>query len=426
MDETSGTARQPGDVRSRVAVSGAYAAQGLGYATVVTALPAFKERQGIDDTQVSLIVLLVCLTAAAGSVVAEQTATRRGSRTALLLGLVLQAVALPVVAGSTPAVPFVAGFALYGLGLGMVDASAGIQGVLVQHRYGRPVMSGFFACYTAAAIVGALVMSAAAGLSVGAEVALVVAAVLLAAAAVVGRRRFVAADVAARDVVLEAAPGTVPGTRATKPRRAPLPARGIWMFGSVILAAFVADSAVSTWSTVYLSDVLLASAAVAPLGYAAYQAAVLVTRLAGDRLVRGVGRAPVVAVTAVVAALGLVLVAAVPSTAAAVLGFAVVGVGVGALVPLAFSAAGELDPARVDEVVARVNLFNYAGAVLGAVLVGLLADGPGLGVALLLPAVFLAPTAGVARWFVPGRVRAAGGPASAPVSEAISGLPPTV
>ncbi|NKY08086.1 hypothetical protein HF998_14040, partial [Cellulomonas hominis] len=41
------------DVRARVAVGAAYAAQGFGYATVVTALPAFKQRQGIDDTAVS-------------------------------------------------------------------------------------------------------------------------------------------------------------------------------------------------------------------------------------------------------------------------------------------------------------------------------------------------------------------------------------
>jgi hypothetical protein len=75
-------------------------------------------------------------------------------------------------------------------------------------------------------------------------------------------------------------------------------------------------------------------------------------------------------------------------------------------VPLAFSAAGELDPTRVDEVIARVNLFNYAGAILGAVLVGLLADAPGLGLAFLLSAVLVAPTAVSARRFGMGRGRA--------------------
>ena len=52
---------------SRTAVTAAYAAQGLGYAVVVTSLPLFKERYDVDDTAVALIVLLVCVTAAGGS-----------------------------------------------------------------------------------------------------------------------------------------------------------------------------------------------------------------------------------------------------------------------------------------------------------------------------------------------------------------------
>lgn len=385
MDGTGTGART-----ARVVVGAAYAAQGFGYATVVTALPVFKERQGIDDTAVSLVVLLVCVAAAAGSVAAERLATRHGSRAALLAGLAAQAVALPVVAVSTPAVPFVAGFALYGLGLGTVDAAAGIQGVLVQRRYGRPVMSGFFACYTAAAVVGALAMSALVGAAgvPGAAGALVAAAAVLAGAALLGRSRLVPVDLALAGGATPAAPAAP---------RGPLPTRGIWVLGAVVLAAFVADSAVSTWSTVYLHDVLLASAAAAPLGYAAYQAAVLVTRLAGDRLVARFGRAALVVTGAAAGTAGLLLVALVPAVGVAVAGFAVVGVAVGVLVPLAFSAAGDLDPARTDEVVARVNLFNYAGAVLGAVAVGLLADGPGLALGFLLPAVLVAPVAATAR-----------------------------
>jgi MFS family permease len=427
----SGRWMSRGDVpirRTRVAVSAAYAAQGLGYAVVVTALPALKGRQSIDDTVVSLIILLVCIAAAAGSIGADRLAARRGSRAALVLGLLLQTLALAIIASPVALPVFVAAFAIYGLGLGMVDAAGAMQGVLVQQRVGVSVMAGFFACYTAAAILGALLMSALAGglfsASSGASVALVAAAVVAAAVALVCRGWFDARLTGAAtstnpSSVSVSAPAAVPTTRTS-----PLPRRGIMVFGTVILAAFVVDSAVSTWSTVYLHDVLLTSAAIAPLGYAAYQAAILVTRLGADRVVRRYGRVVLAVVTAILAMLGLALVAVVPSVWAAVCGFALAGFAVGALVPLAFSAAGELDPARSDEVIARVNLFNYAGAVLGAVLVGLLADGPGLAIGFLIPLALLVPVVLFARRFTAG-VTAPSAGATPTITPAATSTTPT-
>jgi MFS family permease len=400
--------RQPFRARpARAAVAAAYAAQGFGYATVVTALPALKERQGIDDTQVSLLILLVCLAAATGSVLAERLSTRYGSRAAVAVGLAGQALALVVVATTASPVALVGGFVGYGVGLGMVDAAAAIQGVLLQRRLGRSVMSSFFAAYTAAAIVAALAMSALAGWSGAASWALVGAGVALAAASVGGYGSLVQPVPGAAETPSGAptgtsavGPDTASGSR-TPGSRTPLPGRGILIFGAVVLAAFVADSAVSTWSSIYLHDVLRAAPAVVPLGYAAYQAAILATRLVGDRWVRRSGRVRVAAVTTLVGSAGFLPVAFVPVPVAAVLGFALVGVGVGALVPLAFSAAGELAPDRVDEVVARVNVFNYAGAILGAVAVGLLSAGPGLALAFLLPFALFVPIIMHVRRFAP-------------------------
>ncbi|MCX5071180.1 hypothetical protein OHA84_35520 [Streptomyces sp. NBC_00513] len=46
-------------------------------------------------------------------------------------------------------------------------------------------------------------------------------------------------------------------------------------------------------------------------------------------------------------------------------------------------------PARSDEVIARVNIFNYAGAVTGAVVPGLLGTGAGLRLGFVAPALAL-------------------------------------
>ncbi|WP_194409173.1 MFS transporter [Microbacterium cremeum] len=361
---------------ARLAVTGAYVAQGLGYAVIVTSLPALKARQGVDDTVVSLLVLGVALMAAAGSVVANAVAVRFGSRAALTLGLLVQAAALPLIAVPTPFPLFAAAFGLFGVGLGCVDASAAMQGVAVQRAYGRHLLGGLFAAATAAAIAGALLVSAVAASALAAGIALVcAAAVALVAGLVVAR-------LGAREVPVDEA---LPPAERTR-----LPRAGIWVFGLVILAVFVADSAVSTWSTVYLQDDLHALTWVAPLGYAVYQAVVLVTRLVTDRLIPAIGRRRLVAIAAVASAIGCAVVALVPVPGAAIAGFALAGVSAGALIPVTFGAAGELDRMHSDQVIARVNLFNYAGAIIGAVVIGLLADGPGLGIAFLLPAVALA------------------------------------
>jgi MFS family permease len=141
---------------ARGAVTAAYAAQGLGYAVIVTSLPALKARQDVGDDIVTILVLGVALTAALGSVIANAVAVRWGSRTALALGLIVQAVALPVIALPTPFPVFAGAFAVFGIGLGCVDAAAAMQGVAVQRAYGRHLLGGFFAAATAAAIAGAL------------------------------------------------------------------------------------------------------------------------------------------------------------------------------------------------------------------------------------------------------------------------------
>src|SRR5690349_11772470 len=112
--------------RARLIGAG-YAAQGLGYATLVTALPAFKDRQGIDDTYVSVILLLVCVAAAGGSVLADRIAARWGSRYALASGLLFIGAGLAGATLTTPNPVFSVILLAYGVGLGAVDAALSMQ-----------------------------------------------------------------------------------------------------------------------------------------------------------------------------------------------------------------------------------------------------------------------------------------------------------
>jgi MFS family permease len=98
-----------------------------------------------------------------------------------------------------------------------------------------------------------------------------------------------------------------------------------------------------------------------------------------------------------------------------VLGFFILGGGVAVVAPLSFSAAARiaggdtLDPAqdpaerrtRVDAVIARFNQFNYVGALLGAVMTGLVGAGS-LRIGFAVPMVLVLGLLPLARAFAPG------------------------
>src|SRR5208283_2680355 len=84
----------------------------------------------------------------------------------------------------------------------------------------------------------------------------------------------------------------------------------------------ICEGAMADWTGVYLADVVQAPQALAAIGYAAFSAAMVAGRLAGDGAVRALGRARVVGGGAALAAGGLALAVAAPSLAAAAIGFA--------------------------------------------------------------------------------------------------------
>ncbi len=376
------------DAGRLAAVLAAYAVQGLGYAVVVTAVPSFQARLSIDSTIVSIVLLGVCVAAAAGSVLADRVAVVADSRRAVQAGFVVQAVGLAAAAVTTSFPVFVAGIVVYGIGLGCIDAASSMQGVLAERRLRRPVLGRCFAAYTVGAICGAVVMSLLVASSYGAMAAILVAALAT----------FVLGLLAGR-LLDPSRAATGPAAEHAK-RSERLPSGPVVAVGLLVLAAFTIDAAISTWSSVHLIA-LGATMALAPVGYALYQAAVLASRLATDSLSRRFGAARLALAATLVGVAGAVLVALFERPAVAIAGFAASGLAVGVLVPVAFGFAGRIRPARSDEVVARVNLFNYPGAVFGAVGVGLLIDSlPEL--AFLVPAAILL-AAGL--WALRGRFR---------------------
>jgi MFS family permease len=355
--------------RARIAVAVAFAAQGVCFASLVTRIPSLKDRFGLSDGALALLLLLVPVVAGGGSVAAGTLAARFGSRRVLRVLGPLVPLAL-VLVGLSPSVGLlVVALVLVGLGLGSVDATMNMQGVDVQVDYGRPVMASFYAVFSLATIVGAVLAAAAAATTLAlAAFFAVLAVVVVPVQLAVGRW------LARHDEAAEGPSAAEDGSGG--PARVPW--RPILLIGVVLTCAYVLDSGAANWSAVYLTDGLGSSESVAALAYGIYSVTLLAGRSVADRLVLRLGPTALVRAGGLVAAAATAAIALAPSAVVGLLGFALLGVGLAAIAPLAFTAASSHDPAATGTAVARVNVFNYVGFVVGAPLIGLVAEASSL------------------------------------------------
>jgi hypothetical protein len=146
--------------------------------------------------------------------------------------------------------------------------------------------------------------------------------------------------------------------------------RFAWPHGALVPLALVAlastlgESTASDWSGVHLRDIVGVDPGRAPWGFVAFTAAMVAARLSGDVVTRRLGASTVVRLGGSLAGLGFVLVAAVPTLPAALIGFAMVGLGVAPIVPLVFSAAAAVGRSA-GEGIGAVATVGYGGFLAG-------------------------------------------------------------
>lgn len=354
------------------------------FITLTTRLPQLKEQWHVDDLKTSGLLLLVVLAAGAGSALAEYIAGWSQSAMVLRIGFGMHTLGMGTIFLAPSPPMFVGGLAAFGLALGLVDASSNMQAVTLEYRYGRPLLPSFHGFWTAGGIVATVVTLLTSDVPVGPHLLLLlIVPVTVIFAPLVTRDR-----VPPNDVVID------------------VPWRRIMLLGMAMILFYMVDTAAQAWGPVYLRDVLDAPMSRTALATLPYFLASLFVRGIGDQLVDRFGAVIVLQVSGVVAAAALAVIVFAPTWPVAVAGFTVLGGAAATIAPLSFSAAGalagggevEAEQGRVDQVIARFNQFNYVGALLGAVLTGVVGSG-NLRVGFMAPTVLILGIVPLAKQF---------------------------
>ncbi|MCV7192875.1 hypothetical protein H7I02_08725, partial [Mycolicibacterium brumae] len=157
---------------------------------------------------------------------------------------------------------------------------------------------------------------------------------------------------------------------------------------AVLSALGVAGAAVedvgSSWSAIYLHEVLAVPAAAAAFGYVALVGAQFVGRVFGDRLIDRFGEAAVVRAGGLLAAAGMGAALAFPSAPAVIVGFGAAGLGVSVVIPAAYHGADNVAGLRPGAGLTVVSWVMRFGFMCGPPIVGAIADSAGLRAGLLV------------------------------------------
>lgn len=354
--------------RARLALFIVFFAQGLGFGSLFARLPTIKATFDFSDTTLALMTLALPLMAGAATLITGSLVQRIHSDLLLRWAIVANLTALALIGFADSFALLIPAWIVMGIAFGMVDATMNMKAVSLQTRYKRSIVVGFYAIYSAAGIVASLAASltAQAGLPLwmffGAEF------IVLAPLLIWTGRHLVHARVGAGGTAADT--GAAAGAPA--PERVRVPWLPVLSIGVVLTSAYFIESSASSWGSVYVHDTLAAPESVAALAYGGYSAAMLIGRLSADWLIRAFGAKRVIQVCALIALVGMLLVVFAVAPWMALTGFALAGGGLCVIAPLAFAAAGTIDNTGVA--VARANTFTYVGFLLGAALIGPIAD----------------------------------------------------
>ena len=346
---------------------------GIGLSSWAPMVPVAKIKLGLDDATLGFVLLSLGAGAILMMPFSGMFINKYGSRKVMLLAATVISIMLPLLLLANSAALLAAALFVFGAAIGSIDVSMNAHAVLVQERYGRHIMSSFHGMFSVGGLLGSIGLGFLMKLGLSPTIAAVSISALL----------FLIAVSQYKNLFPHAEEDSVESFTFALPRGPVL------ILGLMCFTFFMAEGALLDWSAVFLQFNRNFEPSMAGLGFAAFSVAMAVMRLTGDKIIHKIGSSKVVLYGGLLASAGFLIAVSIPWPGAALIGFIMVGFGAANVVPIFFTAAGNIPNVPTSVSLAAVTTLGYAGQLAGPALIGFIAETTSLPVGLGFVGVLL-------------------------------------
>jgi len=385
MTDAPTTLEAPPSRWARAGVRAQFFVSGALFATWGVHVPTVKSHYGLGEEALAVAMLAGGVGALLALSQAGRLVARYGPRRLTVVTGVLCAALISALLVSQTYAVLVALLLFYGGAASLMDVAINSEASELEHQAGRPLMSGFHALFSLGGMVGAALGGALLHAGFTATQHLLTAAITCAAVVVAG------------------------GAVMLRMRAAPsagglsLPRGALLWLGVLAALGLVAEGAMYDWSVLYLKQELRTDAGTASLAYASFSGAMAAARFGGDWVRARMTPVALLQASGALGAVGMLLALLWPHPVAALVGFALVGLGFANVVPVLFAAAARVPGVTAAHGIAAVSSVGYLGMMAGPPLIGVVAEHSSLSWGLSAVLVFALVQAAAAGRVLPRR-----------------------
>jgi MFS family permease len=362
---------------------------GFASASWAAQIPQVRSALHVSPGVLGLILLCSAIGPAVAIPLTGLAIHRFGEARVVAASGVITAAGLVVVAlgYSRGIAPTAAGLFIYGFGSGSGDVAMNVQGTVVERALGRAILPKFHAGWSVGTVAGAGAGTIMVAWHVPVTADLLGVSVVAGLAIVAATRSFMTL---APETAPEAGPdaGPAAGPAAVRSPLAAWTELRTLLIGLFVLCMTVIEGIGNSWLSLGVISGYHAAAVLGTATLSVFLAAMTAGRWFGPRVIDRHGRVRVLQAGAAIGLAGLLLVGFGGVLAAAVLGAALMGLGISLGFPVGMSAAAD-DPRYAAGRVSTASSLGYAAFLAGPPVIGVLADHLGILHALALAGILL-------------------------------------